>query len=170
MSETRARIAQEVRTRPGIHFNELTRSLNLAPGQVQYHIRRLLDSSQFTECQLYGRTHYFPSEFDEWEQGALAVLCRETAADIVAVLLNEGPTSPAAVARELDIARSTLEWHLDHLVEQALVEKCRDERGHVTLTLARRAETLRLLSESSPTVATRLVDRFERLVDSLLTN
>jgi hypothetical protein len=28
------------------------------------------------------------------------------------------------------IARSTLEWHLDHLVEQAVVRKRRDDDGH----------------------------------------
>lgn len=168
MSETRARIARQIRTEPGIHFNELVRSLDLAPGQVQYHLRKLLSDVQFTERRLRGRTHYFPAEYDEWEQGALAALHRETAADVVAVLLERGPTRPAAVAEALGIARSTLEWHLDHLVERDVVAKRRDDRGRVTLLLARPAETVRLLEASRPSVPGRLVDRFERLVDSLL--
>ncbi|MGM0397617.1 MAG: winged helix-turn-helix transcriptional regulator, partial [Halobacteriota archaeon] len=38
MVETRTRIAEAVRTQPGIHFNGLVRSLDLATGQVQYHL------------------------------------------------------------------------------------------------------------------------------------
>lgn len=168
MNETRDRLARRIRDRPGVHFNELVRSLDLAPGQVQYHLRRLESAAEITERHLYGRTHYFPPEFDEWEQGAVAVLRRETAADVVAVLLEEGPTPPAAVAETLGVARSTLEWHLDHLVERDVVVKRRDDRGRVTLALARPTETVRLLEAADPSTFGRLVDRFERLVDDLL--
>jgi len=168
MSDPRARIAQRIQSSPGIHFNELVRSLDLAPGQVQYHLKKLLSDAQYTNRQLYGRTHYFPTEFDEWEQGALAVLHRETAADVVALLLERGPIRPTVVTESLDIARSTLEWHLGHLVERDVVVKRRVE-GRVTLVLARPTETVSLLDESHPPVFDRLVDRFEHLVDSLFT-
>jgi SAM-dependent methyltransferase len=68
----------------------------------------------------------------------------------------------------LDIARSTLEWHLDHLVEQQLVDKQRDNRNHITLVLREPEDTARLLRLVEPSVADRLVDRFTRLVDGLL--
>lgn len=41
MSETRERIASHVEENPGVHFNALTRRLDLA-GQVQYHLDRLV--------------------------------------------------------------------------------------------------------------------------------
>ena len=168
MNATRKRVARRIHTSPGIHFNELVRVLDLAPGQVQYHLKRLCSAGAVTDEQRYGRTHYYPPECDAWRRGALSLLRRETAGDVVALLCDGGPTRPQSLADELDIARSTLEWHLDHLVEQDVVVKERDERNHVTLALVRPTETARLLREASPSSPARMVDRFTRLTDRLL--
>ncbi|MFB6172500.1 MAG: winged helix-turn-helix transcriptional regulator [Haloarculaceae archaeon] len=168
MSETRRLIADRVCADPGIHFSALVRDLDLAPGQVQYHVRRLSDAGDAVEERYYGQTHYYPPGYDEWDQRALALLRRETAADVVQALADAGPARPAAVADEVGVARSTLEWHLDRLVDAGLVQKRRDDRGRVTLALAQPDETARLLAAATPTPVGRLVDRFTRLVDALL--
>jgi predicted transcriptional regulator len=168
MSDTRTSIVEYVRAHPGVHFNALVSALDLAPGQVQYHLRRLQDGGAVVRHRLYGRTHYFGPEYDEWERAALALVRRETARDVLASLLERGPGRPGAVADDLDVARSTLEWHLDHLVEQGLVEKRRDDRGRVTLVAARPEKTERLLREVTPSLPDRFVDRFTRLFDRLL--
>lgn len=167
MSETRSNVATAVEVHPGIHFNELVRRLDLAPGQVQYHLKNLRADDAVISEPLYGRTHYYPPGYDEWERRALALLRRETAGDIVAYLLVNYRPRPAVIADDLDIARSTLEWHLDRLVAQSLVEKQYDD-GCVTLTLKAPEETVRLLREADPTLREQLVDRFTRLVDRLL--
>ena len=166
MSKVRERIRDHVAAHPGVHFNELVRRLDLAPGQVQHHLKRLTPDAVVAES-LYGRTHYYPPAYDEWERGALALLRRETARDVLEALAA-GPRAPDAVAAEVGIARSTLEWHLDHLLERDLVEKAYDERGRVTLSLARPAETADLLGAVEPSLPDRLVDRFTRLVDRFL--
>ncbi|PSP53148.1 ArsR family transcriptional regulator [Halobacteriales archaeon QH_7_68_42] len=166
MSETRERIADRVAADPGIHFSELVRELNLAPGQVQYHLRRLDD--RVVAADLYGRTHYYPSTVDERDRRVLAALRRETARDALAVLLRRGPTPPATVADELGVARSTLEWHLDRLVAEDLVRKSRDRRGRVTLVLADPDWIGSHLDAVEPSLPERLVDRFDRLLDGLL--
>lgn len=168
MTETRKRIARCIRTTPGVHFNELVRVLDLAPGQVQYHLKQLLATESVVDERLYGQTHYYPPEYDSWERGALSLLHRETAGDIVAVLHECGSARPQTVAEDLDIARSTLEWHLDHLTEQDVVIKQRDERNRVTLTLARPTETAQLLETVDPSPPVRMIDRFTRLTDRLL--
>ena len=167
MTETRADIADAVRARPGIHFSELVRTLDLANGQVQYHVERLREEGTVVVERLYGRTHYYPPGYDEWERGALALLRRETAGDVVAYLLAEGPTHAGTVARDLEVARSTLEWHLERLAAHGLVEKRRAD-GRVTLAVAAPEATVRLLREADPSLRERLVDRFTRLVDRLL--
>ena len=169
MTHQRERIHDYLSQHPGAHFTALTRALDLAPGQVQYHLKRLRREDRIAEERLYGRTHYYPPETDPWERGALAMVRRETARDVLVYLLEHGPSAPATVADDLDIARSTLEWHLDHLTEQSVVEKRRDSRNRVTLVLARPVETARLLREVSPSLPERMVDRFERLLDQLLT-
>lgn len=169
MTETRDRILEHVQAHPGVHFNRLVRSLDLAPGQVQYHLRRLSSRDSVVSRRLYGRTHYYPPGYGPWEQQALALLRRETAGDVVAFLLANGASRPATVADELDIARSTLEWHLGRLVDGGVVAKRRDGHDHVTLVLERPDDTIRLLRDADPSLGDRFVDRFARLVDRLLT-
>jgi predicted transcriptional regulator len=168
VSHQRDRIREHVVDHPGIHFNELTRALDLAPGQTQYHLKKLKRAENVVEESLYGRTHYFTPEYGPWERRAIAVLRRETARDVLVCLIRNGPSPPDAVVDELDIARSTLEWHLDHLVEQELVVKERDARNRVTLVVAHPEETVQMLRLVEPSLSGRLVDRFTRLVDSLL--
>lgn len=167
MTHQRDRIHDYIATHPGEHFNALTRTLNLAPGQVQYHLKKLRHNDRIVEEHLYGRTHYYTPEYDEWERGAIAVLRRETARDILFYLLEHGLCTPDSVADALEIARSTLEWHLDHLVEQNLVEKERNKNNHVTLVVPKPIETVRLLRDITPSLSDRMLDRFTRLVDNL---
>lgn len=168
MTQTRAAIRAHIHDDAGIHFNELVRESEYAPGQVQYHIRRLIDAGEVVRTEFYGRTHYYPPSHDEWEQGTLALFRRETARSIVVELIDKEPAAPVDVADRLDIARSTLEHHLDHLVEQDVVEKHYDERNRVTLTLRNRERTATMLTAVTPRVSDRFVDRFTRLVDDLL--
>jgi len=168
VTESRARIASEVSESPGIHFNELVRELDLAPGQVQYHVRRLCGEGRVTAESLYGRTHYYPPEFDDWERSALALARRETTRDVLLYLLTEGSARPNEVTEALDVARSTLSYHVDRLIETGLVEKRRGENNRVTLVATRPEETARLLREVHPSLPARMTDRFERLVDNLL--
>lgn len=168
MSETRDRIRRAVETEPGIHFRGLTRALDVAPGQVQHHVRTLRRAGAVVTEDHRGRTHYYPPTFDAWERRAIAALRRETARDVVARLLEGGASDPSTVADEVGVARSTLEWHLDALVEAGLVEKRRDDGNRVTLVPTRPEETAALLATVAPSPAGRLVDRFERLVDALV--
>lgn len=165
-NETRTRVADCIRTDPGIHFNELARTLDIAPGQVQYHTRKLVRTETLVEAPLYGKTHYFPPEYDAWERQTIALLRRETAADIVACLMGDGPMRPVAVTERIGIARSTLSWHIDRLVAAEIIEK-RSE-GTLRLALVHPERTARLFRDVDPSLSARLVDRFTRLVDNLL--
>jgi len=164
MSETRARIRRRIERDPGIHFRALTRGLELATGQVQYHLGRLDD---VRVERVSGRTHYYPPGYDAWERTGLALLRRETVRDVVAALYGAEGARPDDVADRVGIARSTLEHHLDGLVAGDVVEKHHDGT-RVTLLLVRPDETVALLGTVEPGLAERLTDRFECLVDSLL--
>lgn len=168
MSETRERLRRHVEAHPGVHFNALVRRLDLAPGQVQYHLRRLVDRGDVVGDDLYGQTHYFAPTYDERERRTLALARRETARDVLFYLLERGETPAATVADDLGLARSTLSYHVDRLGDADLVSERRDARGRVHVAAARPEETLRLLEAIDPSIPARLVDRFARLVDDLL--
>lgn len=163
MSETRDRIRRHVVSSPGIHFNQLGRELNLATGQLQYHLHRLLRADAIVAESIGGRTHYYEPRFDQWERRAIAYLRRETARAVLVTLLAEGQSRPATIADRLDLARSTVSWHLSKLRDHGLVERS-DERP-TTYAVTYPERTARLLEELSPRVHDRFVDRFIRTLD-----
>lgn len=168
MSDTRQQIRRQVHANAGIHFNELVRESDFATGQVQYHVRRLIDEGQLIRSEFYGRTHYYPPEYDDWERETLALFRRETVREIVVYLIEHEPATPGEITDSLGIARSTLEHHLDRLLAHEVVEKRYDQHRHVTLRLTDPDRIGPLLTVVTPTVPDRFVDRFTRLVDGLL--
>lgn len=168
MGNTRTRIADTVQAKPGIHFNGIVRTCDLATGQVQYHLERLLSEDRLTKADLYGRSHYFPNEYDAWERSALSLMRRETTREVAAVILESGPIRPNELVEELDLARSTLEWHLNHLVEQDVVEKRYTTAAPVVLEVSRPEDLIVLVREADPTLLGQMVGRFTRLVDRML--
>lgn len=167
MSDTRERLLDHVQEHPGRHASALGRELDLATGQLQYHLRRLRNAGAVVADERHGRTHYFPPGYDEGERERLALARRETSRAVLAALLA-GETPAAALATRLDVARSTLSYHVDRLDEAGLVDERRGERGRVYLALADREATRSLLATVDPATHDRLVDRFTRLVDELI--
>ncbi|MFC6872439.1 winged helix-turn-helix transcriptional regulator [Halobellus marinus] len=167
MHPQRQRIETYVAEHPGAHFSELSRELDLATGQVQYHVRKLVRGDALARKRLYGRTHFYPPSYDEWQRSALALLCRETAREILFVLLEEGPAHPDDVADDVGIARATVEYHVDRLREQDLIDKEYGEGNRVTLSVSDPEATADLLAAIEPSLPDRLIDRFVVLVDDL---
>ncbi len=168
MSETRSRVRDCIYHNPGIHFNEISRKLDIATGQTQYHLRKLCREQRIQKEDVYGKSHYYPPTFSGWERGAIALLRRETTREIVLFLLRQDPTPPAQVADRLDLARSTVEWHLSRLIEYDLVEKTISETDQLIVQLTADEDIYRLLREIEPRLLDRVVDRFSRLADDLL--
>jgi predicted transcriptional regulator len=168
MTDTRTRIERAVADAPGVHFNELVRATPFAPGQVQYHVRDLVDAGALAREELFGRTHYYPPGFDAYERRVLALVRRETTRDVLLACLDEHSNRPGDVADRVGVARSTLEHHASNLQAAGVLRKDRDAHGRVTLAVARPQRTRALLEAVEPSVPERLVDRFTRLVDDVL--
>lgn len=167
MTETRERIYETVQRDPGIHFNELVRRLDVAPGQVQYHVRRLRRADRIIREPCHGQTHYYPEGFDAHERRAIALLRRETTRALVASILAESTVHPETLAERLDVARSTVEFHLDRLIDADLVDKRRTADRRVRVSVRDPNEIQRFLHATDPPLHHRLADRFERLVDDI---
>jgi DNA-binding MarR family transcriptional regulator len=84
--------------------------------------------------------------------------------------LRNDPVAPADVAEQLDLARSTVEWHLSRLIENDIVRKDPAETtaSRNVVTLREKQTVYRLLREIEPNLLDRVVDRFSRLTDELL--
>ena len=169
MSEVRDRIEDTIHAAPGIHFNAIVRKLDLGPGQVQHHSRRLESMDSIISEHFWGRTHYFPSGVDVADRRAIAVVRRETAHAILCRLLEDEPMSPSDLVEDLSIARSTLEYHLDRLESVDLVTK-QASNNRVQLTVADRKRAIQLSTIVDPNVIDQLTDRFERLLDDIVSS
>lgn len=165
MNETRQRIFEHVRSNPGVHFNAIVREVGVATGQAQYHLRKLVRRGDLEDESLFGRTHYFSPEYDDWERRTLALLRRETAREIVTVALRDGTVRATDVTAELDVARSTVSWHLSNLESAGVVETSYADDGTLAFEVVEPERTRELLRLVSPTLYDQLVDRFGRLVD-----
>lgn len=165
MATTRARVQRHVRDTPGVHFNRVGRDLDIATGQAQYHLRRLVRDGEIAVERVAGRAHYFDPAFAPWERRTIAFLRRETAREVIVRLHADGPTKPTTLADDLGLARSTIAWHVSNLDDAGIIEKS-DDRP-MTLQLARPDRTADLLDTVSPSLPDRLVDRFVRTVDSI---
>jgi predicted transcriptional regulator len=170
MTNTRSRIRDCIGHEPGIHFNDITRELDIASGQTQYHLRKLVRSGKVDKEAVAGRTHYYPPTYSPWERQAIALLRRETTREIVLFLLRNDSVAPATIAEQLDLARSTVEWHLSRLVEHDIARKEQPETtsSRVVVSLVDDQTMYRLLREIEPRLLDRVVDRFSRLADELL--
>jgi predicted transcriptional regulator len=166
MADVRRQVRDHVRDNPGVHFNALVRNLNIATGQAQYHLRRLGRNDEVVAERIRGRTHYFAPEYDAWERRVLSLYRRETARELITQLLEDGRLSAPTLADRLDVARSTVSWHVDTLEDAGIVGRSYDDRGRVEVELTRPAETVEFLRVVTPSLSDRLVDRFMRLVDA----
>ncbi len=165
MVTVRERVHQHVEANPGVHFTAVRDDLDIATGQAQYHLRKLVRAGDVVAEDIRGQKHFFDQSYDPWERRALAFARRETARALLAHLIEDGPLGAAELADRLDLSRSTVAWHVSSLADAGVVEKSYGDRGRVVVELARPEETRRLLGEVTPSLADRLVDRFTRLVD-----
>jgi len=89
-------------------------------------------------------------------------------------LLKHDTSQPEEIADKLDIARSTVEWHLSNLLAYDIATKRTTSPGdngdgcRVVVELTDRSAVYRQLREIEPGFTDRLVDRFTRLADELL--
>lgn len=168
MATVRERVYEHVEANPGVHFTAVREDLDIATGQTQYHLRKLVRAGDVVVEDVRGRTHYFDRSYDPWERRALAFARRETARALLAHLLDDGPLAAAELTDRLDVSRSTVAWHVSSLADAGVVEKSYGARGRVVVELAQPEATRRLLGEVTPSFTDRLVDRFTRLVDGSL--
>lgn len=164
---TTTQLQEHVSENPGVHFNQVVRNLDVTPDKLQRLAGTLEEEGTIFVRELYGKTHFYPPEFDEWEQRTLSLLRRETAREILLYLIESGPANPEAVASAVGIARSTLEWHVSRLVDADVVEKRRDGR-RVILVTKHEDRVQQLLTAVEPRLPERWVDRAMRLFDHVL--
>lgn len=158
--DVKVRLVRLVERYPGLHLRELAREADVSEALAGYHLDRLEDDDHIESRTEEGFRRFYPLEAPgptEEERELLAILRRQTPLEIVVYLIEEGPSSHAEITRQVDLAKSTVSYHLSNLQEAGLVERGDDDR--FGLVDARRIERILLRWEPPQD----LTDKFAEL-------
>jgi len=158
-ASTRRRIYECVNEHPGLHQREIARQLDLDASHAEYHLYHLAKAGILRTEETDGYKRYFvaldPNEavpegaVQPEDRPWLGLFRQKRPLEIVAHLLQEGPSQMGPIADSMDIAKSTLSYHVDKLQDEDAVERVRDGNQRY-LQLTDRERTIRLLVQHEP--------------------
>jgi len=126
--ENRKKIYELIEEFPGLHMREIKRRTDMSMNLVRYHLDQLKKYGVVEEVEEGEYKRYYPKEgerrVDFEDKRYLALLREEIPLSVVVYLLSEGePVSHSDIKEELDIAASTLSYHLKKMRKKGLLEK-----------------------------------------------
>lgn len=122
----RRQVLETVLDYPGLRVVDIARCSSLRPNLVEYHLDALLDAELLVEATYENHRRFYPipgpgapSLADaEW----LALLREPVPLHLALLLLDaDGPLTHTALHQQMDLAKSTLSFHLGKLVEAGLL-------------------------------------------------
>ncbi len=131
-NENRENIINAVYSEPGIHYNKLLRLCRLQPGQLQWHLKILLEYSIIEE-QRWGRYVMFYLKqnltTDQQERLRHPVLKSKTTKFVFTAIKNQPGIQPSEIAKLLELNRNTIKYHTDKLVKCGLIKSKKEGRS-----------------------------------------
>ena len=119
LNETRANIFEVVTDNPGITFGAITRELNLAPGECQYHIR-VLEREGYIKSKRTGKyTRYYLV-------GQKASEVSKIQEQILVTIKEKEGLSQTEIAEELGVSRQVVNYNIKPLVKDGYVVEIKE--------------------------------------------
>lgn len=129
-NETRKAIYDEVCREPGLGVKELAETADVSYSTASYHLERLEEADMVVSSKRGKKLCYFQNggTYTEDERELLKVLRNEEAMRVFMDIHEHPGTYRTRIADRLDVSTTTVNWHLDGLVEAGLVDENRDGR------------------------------------------
>jgi len=118
------RIYEYIVDNPSCHVRKISRELDLAIGDTQYHLK-ILEKKDLIKSRRVGlfRMYYAVAIFRERQQSILAVLGQEVPRDIILFLIESPGATQIDIARHKSLTPPTINWHMSRLIEIGLVSR-----------------------------------------------
>jgi predicted transcriptional regulator len=118
------RIYEYIVDNPSCHVRKISRELDLAIGDTQYHLK-ILEKKDLIKSRRVGlfRMYYAVAIFRERQQSILAVLGQEVPRDIILFLIESPGATQVDIARHESLTPPTINWHMSRLIEIGLVSR-----------------------------------------------
>jgi predicted transcriptional regulator len=156
-------IMKYITAHPGIHFNELHRVLNLAPGTLQYHLNRLEHNGKIIVLRMEYKTMYFPPGVSNpLDQKIMVLLRQELPRKLILHLLEKKERSGKELLELLKVTKSTLSYYTKRLEKLEVLKitiSGREKRYSVT----RPERIAQLITDYKKSFGDKMVDRFVEL-------
>lgn len=127
--ETRKRLFEVIRSKPGIHFREVHRESGLAMGELEYHLRVLEKMEVVVKRSSAYHSRYYPSdELRDEEKELIGVLRQKMLRNILVFLISEKRCSHGGITEKFELVKSTTSFYLKKLLANDLIDKTREGR------------------------------------------
>jgi predicted transcriptional regulator len=164
--ETRRQIYELIQKNPGLHMTKIAEILHMRVSLADYHLNYLEKHNDIVgikKDEIFKRYYLKGGELGTQERDILTILRRDVPLKIVLLLVKHRQLRHRDLLNKIDIASSTLSYHLNTLVEHGIVElySFGEERGY---RLRDRKEVIRiLLKYEFDTIVDGVRDAFEGL-------
>ena len=127
--DTRRKIFEYVSASPGAYLREISRSLRLSLGAVEYHLDRLTRGGLLS-CRVHrAKKRYFvTSQVSHQDEVVIASLRQDVPRRIIIHLLGNPGATFRALLSIVPVSKSTLSFHMKRLVEVGVVHEDREGR------------------------------------------
>lgn len=151
-----------VKRYPGIHLRGVERELGLSSALVHYHVKQLESKGHLVSALVGGYLRLYPKNAPRplAEDETFALLREEVPLHVVLILLEKGAARQGELVESLELAKSTVSYHVDKLVSRGLLVR-REQGAEVVLRLKDARRVRKLLSSYAPTPD--LVEKFRDL-------
>jgi predicted transcriptional regulator len=124
----RKRITEYVRMNPGVHFRQISRDLDLAIGQLDFHLNALVKGEVLVKDSSTSNARYFVRDrFTREERKTMSFLRREIPRGIVIFMMEKGEATPHEILGSFSFTHATLSYHLKRLERAGILSV--EQRG-----------------------------------------
>lgn len=122
-NETRRRIFDYVRSRPGQSIAEIATTVGVSHSTASYHLERLTEFNLLASTQDGNKMRFFVNGglFTEDERRILAALSNAETRRVLATILANPGSYRAELTSLLQVSSPTVNWHLQRLLAAGLV-------------------------------------------------
>lgn len=133
--DSRRRIYDLIRSRPGTYLREMERELGMQVGMLTYHLRVLTEAGLVRTEGEGTRLCYFPMEgFILADRKMLSYLRNRSTRDVLMYALDRGVITFTELRSALGVSKSTLSYHLKRLNAAGMVVI--NKAGEMTIQVA----------------------------------
>ena len=147
---TRRKIYELVVRNPGLHLSKIAELLGMRTSLAEYHLHYLEKNQIIVPVKESGYTRYYiKGEIGREDKKMLSLLRQDIPLIIVLFLLKSDISQHKEILKNLDIAPSTLSYHLKKLVNHNIisVQTYGDDKGYCVVN---KKDIIRILLQYKP--------------------